>query len=379
MDVARAVAIIGMLTAHLGTGHAPGGGWGEQWMWIVDGRSSALFATLAGVSLALMSRRARSLGPVPPLAPGPLPPQRIAWKSVRVKIAVRGAILLPIGIALQLLGTPVVVILPTYAVLFFMALPLVRLTSRVLLGIAALAVVVGSVVVLGLREVTTGTVQPTMAAFGLGVGELVWGYYPALVWIAYLLVGLVMGRGDLSSPRYAATLLALGAVVAVVGYGLGVAGQRAWTDAAQAPDDLFWPDVLVSTEPHSTSPFEVTGNIGVAVAVTGLCLLLTAPRLGGRLLWPLASTGAMSLTIYSAQIIVIAALGPDAVWFPRSNVPLVALAVGSLVAACAWRVLLGQGPLERLLKVASDSAAHRAELRAAVSPPGGPTAPPGWR
>ncbi|WP_281860417.1 heparan-alpha-glucosaminide N-acetyltransferase domain-containing protein [Salana multivorans] len=373
VDVARAVAIIGMLVAHLGTGHhASGGGWGEQWMWIFDGRSSALFATLAGVSIALMSRRARGLGPVPPLAPGPLPPQRVAWRSVRVKIAVRAAILLPIGIALQALGTPVVIILPTYAVLFFMALPVLRLSTRWLVAIIAAAVTIGPLVVLGLREATTGTVQPSLVEFGFGVGELVWGYYPALVWIGYLLAGLVMGRGNLASPRYAATLLGLGTALAAVGYGLGVLLQGVWANSAYAPDYLFWPDVLVSTEPHAGSTFEVVGNLGVAVAVTGLCLLLTTPRIGATLLWPLATAGAMSLTIYAGQIVVIAILGPMAVFYPESNVPLLALALGSIVFACVWRPLLGQGPLERLLKLASDAAARRTELRAQLPPP------PGW-
>ncbi len=40
IDVARALALLGMSTAHLGTGHRPGG-WGSSWMWIADGRSSA--------------------------------------------------------------------------------------------------------------------------------------------------------------------------------------------------------------------------------------------------------------------------------------------------------------------------------------------------
>lgn len=114
-----------MLVAHLGTGHdARGGGWGEQWMWIFDGRSSALFATLAGVSLALMSRStARE--------------DRPGWRRLRVKIAVRAAILLVLGVVLQLFGTPVVVILTAYAVMFLMSLPVLRLGSRWLLLLAA--------------------------------------------------------------------------------------------------------------------------------------------------------------------------------------------------------------------------------------------------
>lgn len=346
IDVARAVAILGMLAAHLGTGHASGGGgWGEQWMWIFDGRSSALFATLAGVSIALMTRSTA-------------PSDRLGWRRSRVKIAIRAAILLPLGIALQMLGTPVVVILPAYAVMFLMTLPVLRLPTRWVLGLAGAVVAVGPVLVLGLRHVTTGTVGPTTVNFGFGWGELVTGYYPGAVWIAYLLVGMAIGRGALASRRYAAILLGVGVAVAVAGYGLGTVLGRAVSSSLYPTDFLYWPDVLLSVEPHSTSSFEVLGNLGVSAAVIGVCLLATSGRVGELLLTPLAAAGSMSLTIYSAQLVVISILGADAVYYPESNVPLLVLAAGSIAFAWAWRAVLGQGPLERLLKVASDGAAR---------------------
>lgn len=336
-----------MLVAHLGTGHdARGGGWGEQWMWIFDGRSSALFATLAGVSLALMSRStARE--------------DRPGWRRLRVKIAVRAAILLVLGVVLQLLGTPVVVILTAYAVMFLMALPVLRLGSRWLLLLAGVAVVLGPVVVLGLRQALTGSVQPSVVFSFEGpvIGELVTGYYPAFVWIAYLLVGVVVGRGALASRRYAAILLGAGTALAAIGYGLGTVLTSAVDQGLYPVDVLFWPDALLSVEPHSNSGFEVAGNIGVALAVIGLCLLLTSVRAGELALSPLAALGAMSLTIYSAQLVVIALLGQDAVYYPDSNGPLVALTLASIAFAWGWRAVLGQGPLERLLKIASDGAA----------------------
>lgn len=347
IDVARAVAIIGMLVAHLGTGHhSLGGGWGEQWMWIFDGRSSALFATLAGLSIALMTR---SIAPA----------DRLGWRGARVKIAVRAAILLPLGLALQLLGTPVVVILPAYAVMFLMTIPVVRLRSGWLLGIAALGVTLGPLVVLGLRQAVTQTVHPTQVFFSFGWGELIAGYYPALVWIAYVLVGLVVGRGALASPRYAAALLGAGVALAALAYGLGAVLTANLASGAAMPGLLVWPDVLVSVEPHADSGFEVAGNIGVALAVIGLCLLATSARPGELALAPLAALGSMSLTIYTAQLVVIAALGQDAVYYPASNVPLIVLALASIAFAWGWRAVLGRGPLERLLKAASDASAAR--------------------
>ncbi|PWD49382.1 hypothetical protein C8046_00230 [Serinibacter arcticus] len=348
VDVARSVAILGMLVAHLGTGHDNrGGGWGEQWMWIFDGRSSALFATLAGVGIALMTRSTAH-------------DDRLGWRRVRTKIAVRAVILFGVGFGLQLLGTPVVVILTSYAVMFLMALPVLRLRSGWLLGLAGVAVVLGPVVALGLRQSLTGTVQPSVVFLWEGplIGELVLGYYPVVVWIAYLLVGIVVGRGALASRRYAAALLGGGALVAAAAYGVG-ASLSSGTGSSTGPFDvLFWPDALLSVEPHANSGFDVVGNLGVAVAVLGLCLLATSGRVGELALWPLAATGSMSLTIYSAQLVVIAVLGSDAVYYPASNGPLLALALGSIAFACLWRATLGQGPLERLLKAASDGAAR---------------------
>lgn len=344
IDVARALAIIGMLVAHLATAHNPTQpGWGWQWLWIFDGRSSATFATLAGVSIALMSRSAWLSG------------DPLLWRAARAKVAVRAALILPIGIGLQMLGTPIAVILPTYAVLFFMAIPLMRLRSWLLLTIAGVAVVLGSIVMLAIRQATTGSIDPSWYNFGFGIGEMIWGAYPALVWIAYVLVGIVVGRGDLGSPRYSALLIGIGLALALVGYGSG----RALESALNA-DVLYWPDVLVSTEPHADSMFEVTGNIGVALAVLGICLLITAWRPVELALWPLASMGAMALTIYTAQIIVVAILGPDSIWFPTSDLPLVATIIGSILFASLWRATLGQGPLERLMKLASDAAARAA-------------------
>lgn len=348
LDVARAVAILGMLIAHLGTGHnVSEPGWGNEWMWFFDGRSSALFAVLAGVSITLMSRSARAVSD--PVAARP------AWRGVRAKIAVRAVLITVIGIALQLLGTPVAIILPSYAVLFLMALPVLRVRTEWLALLAVGAVTLGPILVLGVRQATTGGVEPTLLNFAFGIGEFIWGYYPAAVWIGYLLVGMMIGRHALSSSLAAAALTVGGILLAVASYGGG-----AMLGARLGLDPTFWPDVLFSTVAHSTSPFEVVGNTGVACAVIGLCLLITRWRPLAVLLSPLAATGSMALTVYVVQILVIALMGSNSVWYPESNLPLLSLALGSILAATLWRATLGRGPLERLLTTASDAAARSA-------------------
>ena len=54
VDTARGLAVLGMVTAHVGPDDAwrttPPGGWSQ----LADGRPSALFVLLAGVGLALL-------------------------------------------------------------------------------------------------------------------------------------------------------------------------------------------------------------------------------------------------------------------------------------------------------------------------------------
>jgi uncharacterized membrane protein len=124
VDLARGLAVLGMLSAHLLAIEAFDPDAPETWIDIVNGRSSILFAVLAGVSLALISGGAT-----------PVDGERL--RIVRGRTAVRSAVLWTIGIALIVTGVPVYVILPAYAILFLLALPFLRLRAPALWTIAA--------------------------------------------------------------------------------------------------------------------------------------------------------------------------------------------------------------------------------------------------
>src|SRR5690606_31645562 len=90
VDLARGLAVIGMFAAHL---LATGGGWvwsdPSTWVSIVDGRSSILFATLAGGSTGLVTGGRTAL-------------DRAHMGAARGRIALRAALLLVLGILLIL-------------------------------------------------------------------------------------------------------------------------------------------------------------------------------------------------------------------------------------------------------------------------------------
>ena len=181
LDVARGLAVLGMFAAHLRLGgdlHPDPSSWAA----VVNGRSSILFATLAGVSVALLSGRTS-------------PPAGRELVRVHVRVAVRAAWVFALGLLLTELDTFVAVILSVYGVLFVLVLPFLRWPVRRLLGLAAvIAVLVPPLLVVLGQALTAAGGEDALVPF-----LAVTGYYPAFLWLAFLLVGLAVGRLDLAA------------------------------------------------------------------------------------------------------------------------------------------------------------------------------------
>ncbi|MET0435355.1 MAG: heparan-alpha-glucosaminide N-acetyltransferase domain-containing protein [Cellulomonas sp.] len=327
VDVARGLAVLGMLTAHVGPG-----GPDDPWPWslaqVVDGRSAALFVLLSGISVALISG-------------GSTPVTGVRRVQARAKILVRAFAVLGIGVAVILLGTPIAVILPTYAVLFACATPLLGTPPRRLLG--------GAVAVAAFGPLLHLALQPVLLRLpGRGFTDLLVGdYYPAVVWFAYELVGLAVGRMDLRDRGVRLRLLGVGVALAVVAH----AASALLTRTLAGDPTLV---ALVTTEPHSSSGLEVAANTGVGLAVLALCLIVADAV--PALVAPLAATGALALTAYTGQLVVIALLGDSVVWEPDAGT-WGAFLVVTVLACWLWRAALGRGPLERLLHTLAARAA----------------------
>lgn len=390
VDLARGLAVLGMFAAHVGV-TSDDFSTGDGWLSLVHGRSSVLFAVVAGVSLALVSGRRTPLSGVPAL-------------QARTRILVRAVLLLAIAGLLDLLGTPVALILGFYAAYFVLALPFLRWEPRRLFGLALVIAVVGPVLVYRLPEILLRA-DLTLPVDGSGAltDFLLTGHYPALVWMAYVLVGLGVGRLDLGSRRLQERLLGGGAATALGAYllsalftgttltqvlaGSGRAAeieQRA-LDASGVfqPEPLPWTTPLPTSEylwlagPHTDTTLEVVGSGAFALAVLGLCLLVGDRRPLLRVLAPLAAVGSMALTVYCLQVVAIWAW-QDQLMADAGNGELLLLVVASLVLATVWRWSLGRGPLERFV----GGVAGRAASIPSAPAPGpsrrdvGPTTPP---
>lgn len=336
VDLARGLAVLGMFAAHLLwiTGSFD---WTrpDSWIAVVEGRSSILFATLAGVSIGLMTGGRM-----------PLPAGRMT--TARGRLAVRAGLLWVLGILLIATGVPVYVILPAYALMFLLALPLTSLPARVLLPLAgALAVVMPFV------QVFLDALPLWTSAAGYPVSMALGWHYPFTTWIAFVVAGLGVARAGVTRLRVQVWLVVAGALLAAVAYGADAAsGMRPEAEAASFLGALW------TARSHSTGLLEVIGAGGFALAVLGACLLLCRTAVRWVVL-PLRAVGAMPLSAYTLQLVVWAAIAAvtldrvgDLTGF-RELEPFWPLTIATVLLCTAWALLIGRGPLETVLDATS--------------------------
>ncbi|GAB3692767.1 hypothetical protein [Corynebacterium nasicanis] len=260
LDLARALAIIGMMAAHIGP---------ERFL--TDGYPSVLFAVLAGVSMGLIASRSPLL-------------------DARLPLLTRAVLLIGLGVLLDALQFGIAVVLIAIGVSYLLLLPLLGWSTRRLLLVLAGLVVLGPLL---------GAAQHTLyIAWGSEFfSDLLFGPYPLTAWLAYTLLGFLLHRLALHRELW---LLVGGVVVFVLAQGIiEVSGFR-----VGAHDGLNFLGEWLQGAPHSGGLLDVLTSAGLATAVIGVCLL--ACRVGA-IVWatyPLRSLGAMSLTVYVTHVLI---------------------------------------------------------------------------
>ena len=335
VDLARGLAVLGMFAAHLLWIEEPHLTDPSTWLGVVHGRSSILFATLAGVSIGLISGGTR-------------PVEGTALRTVRYRLFFRALFLWLLGVLLIATEVPVYVILPAYGLLFLLAIPLVPLGARALLSLAAGLAVVMPFVQVWLDDLPIWTDEA-----GYELGLAIGWHYPFTTWIAFVLAGMGFARLGVRSLAVQVRMLVVGIALAAVAYGLDAVARG--PEESDVPS--YWAK-LWTAQAHSSGLLEVVGSGGFALAVIALCLLVCRTSVR-YLVLPIRAVGAMPLTAYTAQIVawaIVAAVvigeTDDLVGF-RALMPFGAFAVCTLVGCTAWALLVGRGPLEWLMDTVS--------------------------
>jgi hypothetical protein len=348
LDVARCLALLGMVAVHVLPGDGSAGGL-DTLHDVARGRASALFAVLAGVTLALVTG-------------GERPVRRRERVSASIGLVVRALLIALVGLALGHLDSGLAVILTYYGLLFLLGLPFVALGWRPLLALAGLWA--------ALVPVGTYLLRPHLPPFsrelpsfarldepGRLLAELAFtGFYPTVPWLAYLLAGMAVGRMPLARRGVAVALAGGGLAVAVVASAVShrlVDPELARTAEGRRGGlplgDRGW---LLVDAPHTATPFDLALTGGSALAVIGGCLLVVGVTRGRlqRGVAVLFGAGTMTLTLYTLHVV----LRIEPLWPPDHGADalrwhwLVLVGIGALFVALGRR-----GPLEAAVRAIS--------------------------
>lgn len=307
---------------------------------LVDGRPSVLFAVVAGVALGLVTG-----GDASPTA---------GRGRLRQRLAVRAGLLLVAGVLLWMLPSGIAIILDAYGLMFLALLPLLFAARTVLAAVSGALLVTAPLVRDCVVEVTgLGPSGPTRApdAMTLAVDWLLTGYYPVLLWLPLLLVGLWCARASLQRRRTRLLMLGLGTAASLIGY--GAATVLPGLDASA----------------HSGTTAELLGAGGLAIAIIGALLLLLdgerTPRAVALAGAPLAALGRVALSVYVGHVLVISLLeplGPAGLFAAEVGIPLLlALALAGVALGLVCDRLGRRGPLEAAITAVVDRVVPRAE------------------
>ncbi|MDX2678185.1 DUF418 domain-containing protein [Streptomyces sp. NY05-11A] len=366
LDLARGLAVFGMYAVHVGPAPSQGGVIGFL-MELAQGRSSALFAVLAGFAVVLITGRRT-------------PKTGLAGRQAVAKVVIRAVILLAVGTALTMTGTPVVPILAFYGLFFLLVLPLYRLGATPLALIAAGWALVGPQLLYALKPVVGERAFPTVGQADGIVSLLFTGGYPALTWVPFVIAGMAVARLDLAATAVRIRLALTGVALAVTGYGGswlalrlvpgageaireaagGAPGMSSMSSAPPGSEGIFGdtPAGMLVASPHSEATLSIVGNTGVAILVITACLAAmdAFPRLC-PLSRPVIAVGSMSLTAYVYHIVAIWLLDTEEATVQPLYI-LLGFIASVTVLATLWSRFFQRGPLEWLMGRATGIVRH---------------------
>lgn len=348
-DLARALAVFGMVLVNfkvvMGAGHR-GPDWLVTLAGLFDGRAAALFVVLAGVGIALMSKRARESGCAKLLA------------GNRRTLLKRAAFLFVVG----LLYTPLwpADILHFYGVYLALAALFLNASAKRIACCIALVITAFATMLLTLNY-SEGWNWLTLSYSGFwtpaGMLRHIFfnGFHPVLPWIGFLFLGMLLGRVDLaSSPRARRRVFLWGMAVMIVAESISWILVDHFSEGANFLERI---DIvsLFGTGPMPPMPLYMFAAGGLACSIIAVTVGLGERFANAFWMRPLVATGQLALTLYVAHVIIGMGILDAAGRLENQSLSFALLAAATF---CAISVVLSflsrkrfkRGPLEALMR-----------------------------
>lgn len=344
IDLARAIAVFGMVVVNfkmvLGS---KGQDSVKAWMQLLDGKFAALFVILAGIGLALMTKKAQRHN------------TPILWQQVRLKIIKRALFLLIFGLLYWWIWPAD--ILHFYGVYMLLTLLLLQKKDRFLLWSCGSLIALFPLL-LFLLDYEAGWNFDSLdyADFWQWNGFLrnlfFNGFHPVIPWAAFMIYGLWLGRQDLQNTSWLKKVgcwsFLLFLFLQLLSYGVPLL----FSDSLQ---DIL--HLCLGTDPMPPMPLYMWSGMASSTALIAFCILLGQAFPSSKIVHFLIQTGKLALTLYMLHILIGIVLIETAFNTALGNFSwqfslLAAFCFNlfSIFFANLWLHFFSQGPFEALMR-----------------------------
>lgn len=351
IDVARALAVIGMIIVNFKVVFgAQGDGWAKWFAIALEGKAAATFVVLAGVGLALMSNSAVRENNLDKL------------KTVRKRIAKRAIFLFVVGLSYIVIWPAD--ILHFYGIYMLVVLFLLRKSNRAILFAALFMIFIYPFLIVYFDyeigwDFNTLTYLDFWSFEGFFRNLFYNGFHPVIPWAAFMLIGLWFGRQDLNNNSFVKKAF----WTSLVGFLLIQLMSRTTIWFFSEGDPIAAEEIagLLGTSPMPPLPFYMLGGSCIAICVISACILIAKRFENNGIISALNKTGQLALTFYVAHVVigmgVMEPLGPKQFGEYSVDFSVIYALVFSLLCilfAIFWTRFKKSGPLEWIMRKLTD-------------------------
>ena len=349
IDLARAIALIGMVFVNykyqMGADQAD-----VLWLyWLsdwIDGRPAVTFVILAGAGMSLLVNGCSRPGYLSRFA-GP-----------HLTILKRAVFLFIFGLLFSRIWYAD--ILHFYGVYFAAAVFIVNASDGVILILAGAVLLISLFVSIHFNFSDLAAIESVWdPKFWTQRGFLedlfVNGSYPVFPWMVYFMLGIWLGRKNLSDCRLQNKILLIAAP------GIIICELIAWLAESLLSDNPVFLITPLFTDFFDTSPFSLSLLSVFSASGTALVIIVLSMKLAkhagpSRWLKPFLASARMSLTWYVLHIgvfqlfLIVSGLAETEIplvfaWFSAAI-----FCISAMLFSCYWINRFGQGPLEKILR-----------------------------
>ena len=338
LDAVRGLAVIGMFIQHFAL---------QPWSAFVSGNTMILFILCSGISYSMMAQGMWKRDTAEPV--------------FRARVLARAVFIDLIGYLILMLNGPFGVVLQAYAMLFLLALPLVKCSTKSLIVISAVSFLACPPIMLVGMSLLDGVAL---------LYDIAGGPLSGVAWLPVFVTGMVIGRLDLRASKTAIRLAGVGTAVALPVKLFSAAVLPGiyqsfcdwlvqFSSSAAMPDAYApWPrntlaplwQMLFLDAPQGGSAFELLIGTGGSMVLLAAALLLEKKL--PLLFRPFANVGKAALTLYSTQfvlawILMLLGMAPSSLaQFPGGDIMVILITL-----AAGWVLSLRKnGPLETAIR-----------------------------